>query len=254
MAKTALVTGGSSNVGQGIAIVLAQKGYDVAITYRSRLEGALYTKKTIEELGRKCFVYQANLEDPGAPEQVVNQAHEELGHLDLMVCNAAMDLRSSILTVTQELLERYYRVNYLGYTLCCAAAARHMVNDGTEGSIIFITSTRGESAHPDGFVYGSFKAAIKRACESIALELSAYNIRVNCVAPGAIWDYGKKGDFANIPFVKESIPLHRSGTAQEVGECVAFLASDAAAYITGTTLRMDGGLVLPLPTGSAVRW
>lgn len=256
MAKTALVTGGSRNVGQGIAIVLAEKGYDVAITYKSCLEGALQTKKIIEDLGRKCYVYQANLEDSDVPAQVINQAHGDLGHIDLMVCNAGIDLRSSILTVTEELLNRYYRVNYLSYILCCAAAARHMVNDGIAGSIIFITSTRGESAHPDDFLYGGFKAGIKRACESIALELSNYNIRVNCVAPGAIWDFGRKGDFANIPFVKESIPLHRSGTAKEVGECVAFLASDAGAYITGTSLRMDGGLVLPglLEGHDAIPW
>ncbi len=256
MSKTALVTGGSHNIGQGIAVVLAEKGYDVAITYNSRLEGALETKAEIEKLGRRCYVYQASLEIPEVPEKIVNMAHRDLGHIDLMVCNAGRDSRASILTATEKDLAYIYEANYRNYILCCSAAARHMVKDEIAGSIIFITSTRGESAHPDDFIYGSFKAAIKRACESIALELSAYNIRVNCVAPGCTWAPSPNWDFNNTPFVKESIPLHRSGTAREVGEAVAYLADDVAGYITGITLRIDGGLVLPglLEGHDAIPW
>ena len=245
MSKTALVTGGSHNIGQGIAIVLAEKGYDVAITYNTRLEGALETKKAVEELGRRCFIYQASLNEIDVPVKTVNQAHRDLGHIDLMVCNAGRDSRVSILAVTEEDLRFLYENNYRNYILCASAAARHMVNDKIAGSIIFITSTRGEQAYPDDFVYGSFKAAIRRACESIALELSQYNIRVNCVAPGATWPIVKGHDPNKLPFMRDSIPLHRSGTARDNGEAVAFLASDEASYITGVSLRVDGGLILP---------
>ena len=245
MSKTALVTGGSHNIGQGIAIVLAEKGYDVAITYNNRLEGALETKKAVEALGRRCFVYQASLNEADVPEKTVNQAHADLGHLDLMVCNAGRDSRVSILAVTEEDLRFLYESNYRNYILCASAAARHMVKDGVPGSIIFITSSRAEQAYPDDFIYGGFKAAIKRACESIALELSAYNIRVNCVAPGATWPASPDRDPNKIPFIHDSIPLHRSGTARDNGEAVAFLASDEASYITGVSLRVDGGLILP---------
>ena len=101
MGKTAIVTGGSHNIGQGIAIVLAEHGYDVAITYNSRKEGALETQKAIENLGKKCFVYQASLENPQVPDQIVAKAHEDLGHIDLMVCNAGNGgFRGSVLTVT----------------------------------------------------------------------------------------------------------------------------------------------------------
>lgn len=245
MSKTALVTGGSHNIGQGIAIVLAEKGYDVAITYKNRIEGAHDTKKQIEAIGRKCFVYQASLDEAEVPQNIVDCAHKDLGHLDLLVCNAGRDARSSILTITKEDLEFLFMNNYRNYILCASAAARHMVYDKIAGNIIFITSTRGEQAYPDDFIYGGFKAAIKRACESIALDLSAYNIRVNCVAPGAIWPASPKRNPDKIPFVKESIPLHRSGTPRDIGTAVAYLASDEATYITGVSLKVDGGLVLP---------
>ena len=143
MNKTALITGGSHNIGQGIAIVLAEHGYDVAITYNSRKEGAIETQQEIEKLGRKCFIYQASLEKAEVPQQIVDQAHKDLGRLDLMVCNAGNGgFRGSILTITPENVDEVYTVNFRNYMLCAGAAARHMVADKIEGNIIFITSSR----------------------------------------------------------------------------------------------------------------
>ena len=243
MNKTAIVTGGSSNIGQGIAIVLAEHGYDVAITYATRLQGAMDTKREIEKLGRKCFVYEAHLEKAEIPAQVVDQAHKDLGHIDLMVCNAGRDGRHSVLTATPEDMDHLFTSNFKAYSMCAGAAARHMVRQGTKGNIIFITSSRAEQAYPDDFIYGGLKAAVKRACESMALDLSAYGIRVNCVAPGATWKVDNPKLLS--AFVTESIPLHRVGSPRENGEVVAFLASEAASYITGITVRVDGGLILP---------
>ena len=248
MNKTALVTGGSHNIGQGIAIVLAEHGYDVAITYNNRKEGAIETQQAIEKLGRKCFIYQASLEKAEVPQQIVDQAHKDLGgRLDLMVCNAGNGgFRGSILTITPENVDEVYTVNFRNYMLCAGAAARHMVADKIEGNIIFITSSRAEMAYPDDYLYGGFKACVKRAMESMALDLSSYNIRVNCVAPGATWvPRPGQEDRLKSPFVTESIPLHRVGTPRENGEVVAFLASEHASYITGITVRVDGGLILP---------
>ena len=178
------------------------------------------------------------------PQQIVDQAHKDLGRLDLMVCNAGNGgFRGSILTITPENVDEVYTVNFRNYMLCAGAAARHMVADKIEGNIIFITSSRAEMAYPDDYLYGGFKACVKRATESMALDLSSYNIRVNCVAPGATWT--PKNPAMLSPFVKESIPLHRVGTPRENGEVVAFLASENASYITGITVRVDGGLILP---------
>ena len=244
MNKTALVTGGSHNIGQQIAIVLARHGYDVAITYNNRKEGALDTQREIESLGRKCFVYQASLQQPEVPQQIVDRAHKDLGHLDLMVCNAANGgFRGSILTATPEKLDEAYNLNYRNYLLCAAASARHMVADRIPGNIIFITSIRAQRSFPDDYMYGGFKAGIERATESLALDLSQYGIRVNCVAPGCIWPQSSV-DWAP-EFVDQSIPLKRVGTPEEVGELVAFVASDKASYLTGISIRQDGGLVLP---------
>ena len=244
MSKTAIVTGGSHNIGQGIAIELARAGYDVFITYNSRKEGALDTQREIEALGQKCWIYQATLDGQDVPQQVVDAAHKEMGRIDLMVCDAANGgVRGSILTITPEYLNSVYALNYRNYILCSAAAARYMVADKIPGNIIFITSTHGERAYPDDFLYGSLKAGIQRAAESMACDLGSYGIKVNCIAPGCIWPIPE--GVPQPPFATECIPLQRVGTAKEIGELVAFLASDAGSYITGMTIKQDGGLILP---------
>lgn len=243
--KCAMVTGGSRHIGQGIAIVLAEHGYDLAITYATSPDGAEETKRQIEALGRRCFIYEAHLEQPEVPERMINKAHADLGRLDVMICNAGKDTRSSVLTATAEDFDMLYANNLRNYFLCVGAAARNMVNDRIEGSIIMITSVRAQMVHHDDFYYGSLKAAMERACKSMALDLSAHKIRVNCVAPGAVWKRDKQGNIPDTPFLKESIPLSRSGYVEDIGEACAFLADDRSAYITGTTLLVDGGLILP---------
>ncbi len=253
--KAAIVTGGSSGIGQGTAIVLAEQGYDVAITYSRNRDGADETKAEIERLGRRCLVYHAALEEKDVAENLVREARKDLGRLDLLVNNAGRDARSSILTATRENLQYIVDTNFIGYLMAAGEAARIMIKDGTAGSIHFVTSTRGESAHPDDFVYGGIKAAINRAAQSLALELSVYKIRVNCIAPGATRvrpqnppPDAKAGDIIKgRPFypIEDCIPLGRMGVPRDTGELVAFLASDKGSYITGMVIRVDGGLTLP---------
>jgi len=255
MGKTALVTGGSRGIGQGIALTLAEQGYDVAITYSGFIEGALETQKAIEAMGRRCEVLQASLEVEGVPEQMVRTAYELMGHLDVLVNNAGRDGRHSVLTATREDMMRLLNTNFMGYFLAAGECARLMVRDKIRGSIIFITSTRGDSVHPDDFIYGAIKAAIFRASKSMALDLSRYGIRVNCVAPGATKvrshfppEGVKSGEIFNgRPYypIEDTIPLGRMGLPRDVGEAVALLAGERGSYITGTEIRVDGGLVLP---------
>lgn len=260
--NTALVTGGSSGIGQGTALVLAEQGYDVAITYGNNEAGGLETKRQIEALGVRCFLYQASLEVPGVAEDIVRQAHKDLGHLTLLVNNAGRDRRNSILTTTREDMQFIVDTNFYAYCLAAGAAARAMVRDEIPGSIIFITSTRGASVHPDDFLYGGIKAAINRASKSMALDLSPYGIRVNCIAPGGTRvrenqlpeDFVPGTEINGRPYypLENYVPLKRLGVPRDTGELVAFLASEKGAYITGTVIEVDGGLVLPaLPEGHA---
>jgi glucose 1-dehydrogenase len=148
-----------------------------------------------------------------------------------------------VLTATAEHLDYVYGLDFRAYILATGAAARHMVLNGIRGSVIFITSSRGDRAYPNDLMYGGMKAALKRSCESIAMELAPFGIRVNCVAPGATIvreDGGRWQDYLGV-----RIPAGRLGTPRENGHLVAFLASDKAEYITGVTVRVDGGLILP---------
>lgn len=239
----AMITGGSRNIGQGIAITLAEKGYDISITYANGIEGALETQKAVEALGRRCFIYEAHLETPDGPEKVINQAYKDMGRIDVFVANAGRERRGSVLTFTAEDYDFLFNNSIRNYFLCVGAVSRLMVRDKIEGSIIMITSVRANLPHPDDFCYGGFKAGMERACKSMALDLSEFNIRVNCVAPGAIWPPGKHNH--DTPFIRESIPLSRVGTPTDCGEAVAFLAGPQSSYVTGTTLLVDGGLALP---------
>lgn len=246
MRRTALVTGASSNIGQGIALRLAQDGYEVFYTYNTNLEGAQKTEQMIQDVGGVSHYSQASLEMEGVPQRVVDEARAAMGGIDLVVCNAGKDRRDSIMAFTSKDAVDLYRSNFLAYMLVAGASARAMVEDGVKGSIIFITSSRAEQSYPDDFLYGGLKAAVKRACESVAMELSDYGIRVNCVAPGATLVRNEKTERAHTrPFVRESIPLRRMGSPEDIGAAVAFLASPDASYITGITLRVDGGLILP---------
>ncbi len=239
---TAYITGGSSGIGQGIALVLAEAGYDIAVTYNARPEGARWTAEQVAQRGGSCHLIAAALDQPETAEIAAAEAIRLLGRIDVLVCNAGVTRHHHILSVTGEELDFLYNLNYRSYLLTTGVITRHMVENGIRGSVIWITSSRGDRAYPTDPQYGGLKAALKRACESVALQLAPEGIRLNCVAPGATytrWPYGQPSELAR------RIPMKRLGTPIDIGNAVEFLCSDRATYITGITLRVDGGLVLP---------
>ncbi|MBO4884452.1 MAG: SDR family oxidoreductase [Clostridia bacterium] len=249
--KTALVTGASSGIGMGIALELAERGYDIAFSYRNNEEGARAVKAKIEAMGAACRCYQVRMEDGNAPAALVDQAHADFGRIDAMVCNAAKDRRFSILNATAEDFAFMTAQLYSGQMLCAGAAARHMIKDGIQGCILFISSVHGQMPTSSDFCYGGMKAAVERSCESLSLELSPYRIRVNCIAPGAINVRHRDDTQLNYPYA-EMVPLGRWGVEEDIAHAAAFLLSDQAFYITGVTLRVDGGFALPgMPEGWA---
>lgn len=249
--KKAVVTGASRGIGRGIAVCLAREGYDLAVSYATKAEGALALAREVEEAyGAQCHCFQASLEQPGAGLELFEKSVEALGGLDLLVNNAGVTRFENLLDMTPEVFDLLFHLDFKNYILLMQAAARHMVRHGVRGSLVNITSSRGERAYAGDFLYGGLKAGLNRAIQSIALDLAPYGIRVNNVAPGATRvrskaDLTEEGREDFWDGLGRKIPLERCGTPEDIGEAVAFLASERASYITGVTLRVDGGLILP---------
>ena len=254
--RVAVITGASRGIGKGIAIVLAGHGYDIGFSYCSAEDQAVRLQRQIwEEFGRRCEIWRADLREPGAGPAFVEAAADKLGGLDVLVNNAGATRFESILDLTEQGVNDLIDLDLKNYLFCTQAAARVMARNGTRGSIIQITSSRAQRAYPQDGIYGGVKAAVARASQSAALDLAPYGIRVNCVAPGAIAVRSREeleelAKHKAVPMdfwdkLGRRIPLERVGTPADVGEAVAFLASPEAAYITGVTLRIDGGLILP---------
>ena len=249
--KKAVVTGASRGIGKGIARCLAREGYDLAISYATQREEA---QNLVEELqvqyGGKYFCFQASLEQEDAGVKLLEESVKALGGLDLLVNNAGVTRFENILDLTAEVFDLLFHLDFKNYILMMQAAARYMVKNKIRGSLVNITSSRGERAYAGDFLYGGLKAGLNRAIQSIALDLAPYGIRVNNVAPGAIrvrdkQELAAQGRTDFWDDLGKKIPLERCGVPEDIGEAVAFLASEKASYITGATLRIDGGLILP---------
>ena len=254
MSKKAIVTGASRGIGKGIAMCLAAEGYDLAISYASKKEEAEKVAEQIRETYHtRCLIYQAALQEKGAGKALFDRAVADLGGLDLLVNNAGLTIFESLQEIKEETLELLINLDFKNYILMMREAANYMIASGTKGNIINITSSRGEQSYPEDGLYGGLKAGLNRAICSFALDVSQYGIRINNVAPGAIRIRTREeliegGNVAMADFWDElgnRIALGRSGLPEDIGHAVAFLASDKASYITGTTLRVDGGLILP---------
>jgi len=254
MSKKAIVTGGSRGIGRGIAAALASEGYDIVFSYATHEEDARQAAEEIrEKTGQRCFYQKALLNERGAGKTFFEWAVGQLGGLDVLVNNAGSTLFDPIQDLSEEKLDYLLNLDYRNYVLMMHYATKFMIENGIRGSIINITSSRGEQAYPYDGVYGGLKAALNRSIKSFALDVCDYGIRINNVAPGAIRVRTKEqleaeGIDPNNTFwdrLGPRIPSGRVGTPEDIGQAVAFLASDKASYITGFTLRVDGGLILP---------
>jgi NAD(P)-dependent dehydrogenase (short-subunit alcohol dehydrogenase family) len=240
--KTALVTGASRGIGKGIAIALAKKGYDLAITYSQHSDEADAVSKEIKQLyGTECMVCQASLEDANVPAELIKKTTDYFQGLDLLVNNAGVTIFEDILDLKHSTINKLFSLDFKAYLLLIHETASYMVRKKIRGSIVNITSSRGQRAYPGDAIYGGIKAAIERAAQSIALDLSPYGIRVNCVAPGCTM-IREENDFYRS--LAPKIPLERIGSIEDIGNAVSWLASEEASYVTGVTLRVDGGLIL----------
>lgn len=241
--KAALVTGSSHGIGKSIALALAQAGYDVGITYHTRKEGAMELYDTVVALGVSAKVIQVDVSSLPDIQRMFDEFMEAFGRIDVLVNNAGIGLVAPFLSTTPELFETLTNTDWRGGFFSAQRAAQEMVKASIKGVIVNIASNHAEGCWPDCTVYAGTKAALSKFTKNCAMELAEYGIRVVCVNPGYT-DIGWPKDDPIYEAVAR-MPLGRFGTTEEVANLVAFLVSDKAGYITGTTVTCDGGALLP---------
>ena len=244
---TAIVTGGDRAVGKGIALALARAGCRVAITYLTVADLAEQTVAELRALGVEAFAVQADVRVAADVRRMMDTVVGRFQRLHVFVNNAAVQTWKPFLDVTEEEWDLVIDTNLKGYFLCAQAAALHMRAAGG-GSIVNIGSGCNRVAFPKLVAYTTSKGGVEMLTKVAAIELGPYGIRVNCVAPGAIETERTRLERADYAGTWASVtPLGRIGTPEDVGDVVAFLASDAARFISGQTLNVDGGLFARSP-------
>jgi NAD(P)-dependent dehydrogenase (short-subunit alcohol dehydrogenase family) len=241
----AVVTGSDSGIGKASAVALAEQGYDVGVTWHSDEAGAAATAREVEEHGRRTSVRQVDLGDPPAAADRVDELAETLGGLDVFVNNAGTSRQAPFLELSWEDWLHTLTVDLSAAFLCAQRAARRMVRQGRGGRIVNITSVHEHVPLPKSAAYVAAKHGLGGLTKQMALELAEHGITVNAIAPGEIaTPMTGQEDVEPRTQTRSSIPAHRPGDAREVAALVAYLARPEAAYITGSSLVVDGGLLL----------
>jgi glucose 1-dehydrogenase len=244
--KTALVTGADSGIGRATAITFAREGADVAVHFHTDQRGAEQTSHAIRSHGRRVEIFQADFSDPSAAEELIAGVIARLGRLDVLVNNAGMgnSAESSLEMSTDEFVQ-VLNVDLVAPFILAREAAKRMVEQG-RGAIVNITSVHEAIPQPGGAAYCAAKGGLRMVTRTLALELAGKGVRINNIGPGMIATPMTtptlfEPDAADRAMQK--IPMGRPGDPQEIADLAAFLASDKASYITGSSFFADGGLM-----------
>src|SRR5690625_1563783 len=242
--KTALVTGGSRGIGRSIALELADLGANVAITYASSAKAADNVREEIVSKDRRAKALQADAVNYEKAEEVIAGITGDWEKLDILVNNAGITRDNLILRMNQQQWDQVIETNLKSVFNYCKAVAKPMMRN-RGGSIINISSVVGLSGNAGQTNYAASKAGIIGFTKAYAKELASRNIRANVVAPGYITTE-MTGELPEdiLQNIERETPLGRPGTAEEVSHAVAFLASERSSYITGETIRVDGGMAM----------
>jgi len=244
--QAAFVTGASYGIGAATALALARNGYDLAVA-ATRIENLANVATQLQATGARVVPMALDVRSRSSIEQAMVLAIEALGRVDLLVNNAGITLRKLALEVTAEEWDAVIRTNLTGSFFMSQQMGRHLIGTGRAGCIINIASTHGMIGLAERSTYGISKAGMIHMTKMLAIEWAEHGIRVNAVAPGRVASgspmrTASSNDPKLLELLHSRVPLHRSATSEEVAAAVRYLASPQAAYITGYTLLLDGGL------------
>lgn len=244
--KVAVVTGSSSGIGSAIAVAFAKEGAAVAVDYRSHPDEAKEIVEQVENFGGRAISVHADVSSPEDVKNLIQKAVEEFGRLDVMINNAGMEEKMPFLETPLDVWNKTIAVNLTGAWLGCQEAAKQMVSQGGSGRILNISSVHEDLPMPTNSPYCATKGGLRMLMRTIAVELAPHNITVNNIAPGAVatpMDAPLEEDANKMQQLLSEIPLRRMGKPEEVAALAVYLASDDAAYVTGSTFVIDGGMM-----------
>ncbi|MCB0192018.1 MAG: glucose 1-dehydrogenase [Anaerolineae bacterium] len=256
--KNVLVTGGTSGIGQAIAVRFAAEGAHVAINYRRNSAEASQTDELVHQALGQCMhdieahgvdhiLVQGDVSKEEDVVQMVQDTIEKLGGLDILVNNAGIQIAADSNDQTMDQIDAVLNVNLRGAFMCAREAIQHFLAHEKPGVIINVSSVHQIIPKPRFIGYSMSKGGMQNMTRTLALEYAGRNIRVNAIGPGATVTPINRAwvdDPEKAEMVLQHIPMSRAGTSDEMAAVTAFLASDDAAYITGQTLYVDGGLTL----------
>lgn len=245
--KIALVTGASRGIGRATAILLAQKGWRVAVNFTRRTDAALEVVDLIKQQGGSAFAIQADIAEEAQVMAMFAEIDRQPGQLTALVNNAGILFQQATLEqLTAERINRVFATNVTGSFLCCREAVKRMGHHhgGSGGAIVNVSSAAARTGAPGEYVdYAASKGAMDALTKGLSLEVAAQGIRVNSVRPGFIYTemHADGGEPQRVDRVAPGIPMQRGGQPEEIARAIAWLLSDEASYITGTFIDAAGG-------------
>jgi glucose 1-dehydrogenase len=244
--KVAIVTGASSGIGQAIAVAFAREGATVVVDYVGDASAAAETMRLIDAMGAKAIAVAGDVSRADDVHALVQRAVADFGRLDIIVNNAGIEKKTAFVDYALADWQKIVAVNLTGTFLCAQAAARQMIAQGNGGRIINISSIHEDIAFPLNAAYAATKGGIRMLMRTAAVELAPHGITVNNIGPGAIYtpiDADVQSDPKLIAELMAEIPMARWGKPEEVAQLAVYLASEDAAYVTGSTHFIDGGMM-----------
>lgn len=248
--KVAIVTGGNTGIGQAIVLELARRGASIVIDYVAHPEATEELERKVANLGDKCIGVDADVSKIADLQKLVDAAVMKFGRLDVMVNNAGIETRTSVLDTSEDQYDAVLNINLKSAFFGTQLAAKQMLSQGGGGRIINITSVHEDWPMPGNTPYCLSKGGMRMLTRTAGVELAPHGILIVGVGPGAVEtpiNTGTMDDPTKLKKLDAAIPLGRMAKPEEIASVVAFLAGDGASYLTATTIMADGGLMQSSP-------